>query len=86
MFIAILSSTLAFKDYITFVATCSFTFFKSKFVRNSPSEKNKKFTMMKGAQKRCVNGFLPQIVNIQSFHKPKWSNAKTDNVTNKIIT
>ena len=81
-----LVSTLVFKDYITLVVTCSFTFFKSKFVRNSPSEKNKKFTITKGAQKTCVNGLLPQIVNIQSFHKPKWSNEKTDNVTNKIIT
>ena len=81
-----LASTLAFKCYITLFVTFSFTFFKSKLVRNSPSEKNKKFTIMKGAQKTCVNGFLPQIVNIQSFHKPKWSNAKTDNVTNKMIT
>ena len=81
-----LASTLTFKYHITLVVACSFTFFKSKFVRNSPSEKNKKFTITKGTQKTCVNGFLPQIVNIQSFHKPKWSNEKTDNVTKKIIT
>ena len=84
--LTMLASTLTFKYHITLVVACSFTFFKSKFVRNSPSEKNKKFTITKGAQKTCVNGFLPQIVNIQSFHKPKWSNEKTDNVTNKIIT
>ena len=66
-----LASTLAFKDHITLVVTWSLTLFKSKLVRNNPSEKNKRFIIMKGAQKTCVNGFLPQIVNIQPFHKPK---------------